>query len=292
MDRRQFLGTVAGAGAIGWIGHYFLGRPAWAGDEAVAAMGDVAAAYRRAKGLGKPLLVLVIPATDDTKYERGQVFGALLNHGGTGVNLDLALCELVCATAADVTKQVDGVKIEGDPLMVLVETGETPRAVPINPEIKYDLEDAWEAGREQYDKATKERLDKVAASLRAAVAPDRESVAVRAALAQAHLPADEVKALRAAVAAGKAPPQESLDRGAAIVRAAAEDPEGRRPQVLDALAAAAAARITGKAPPGAKWAKSSGCGTEVEGEPPEGIECGMGYVPKISQRFLWFFTKE
>ena len=45
MDRRQFLGVAAGAGAIGWLGHYFFGEPAWAGDDdakkAVAAMGDV-----------------------------------------------------------------------------------------------------------------------------------------------------------------------------------------------------------------------------------------------------------
>jgi len=294
MDRRRFLGTMAGAGAMGWLGHYFLGQPVWAGDDEakkkVEEMGDVAAAYRRAKDLGKPLLVLVIPPTDDNKYQRGEVFGALLNHGGTGAYLDLALCELVCATVADVKKEIKGLEVEGDPLMLLVETGETPTAVPINPEIEYDLGDAWEKGSEEVEKAARQRLDKVVAALRSAVAPDHGSVVVRAALAEARLPADEVKAMRAAVAAGKPPPPETAERGAAILRAAAEDPEARRPNVLEAVAAAAGKRVTGTLP-GAKWAKSYGCGVDIEGEIGEMVGCGMGFVPKVSERFLWFFTE-
>jgi hypothetical protein len=51
-------------------------------------------------------------------------------------------------------------------------------------------------------------------------------------------------------------------------------------------------KLTIKPPRGVRWAKSYGCGTEVEGEPESlGVACGMGHVPKKSQRFLYFFTK-
>ncbi|MFI5403171.1 MAG: hypothetical protein ACHQ1G_09555 [Planctomycetota bacterium] len=291
MDRRQFLGAAAGAGAIGWLSHYFLGAPAWAGDDekAIARMGNVSEAYGRAAGLRKPLLVLVIPAKDDQKWGRGQVFGALLNHGGPGVYLDLALCEVVCATVADAKAQIKDLMVEGEPLMLLVETGgAAARATAIDPQIRDDF------GARDFDKVdelAKERLDVVAAALRAGVLPTKETLAARAALAEARLPAEEAKSLRAAVAAGKTPEPEALDRGAALVRALAEAPDAPRPQILSALAAAAQKRVTGTAPPGAKWAKSSGCGVDIEDEETTAVKCGMGYVPKISQRFLWFFTK-
>jgi hypothetical protein len=292
MDRREFLNAAAGAAATAWLGHYFLGRPAWAGDEEVLAMGDVAEAYRRAKDLGKPLLVLVIPQQDDRKHDRGQVFGALLNHGGAGVYLDLALCEIVCATMADVAAQVKGVKIVGEPLMVLVETGGAePRATAIDPQIGYDEPSPWKDGREKVDAFVKDRLDKVSEALRQGLLPAPGSLAERARLAEAKLPADEAKALRDAVRKGTPPQAKALDRGAAIARHLAEDPEARRPQVLEALAAAAQKRVTGAPPAGAKWAKSSGCGVSVEGGPGVLVGCGMGYVPKISERFLWFFTQ-
>lgn len=285
MDRRQFLGTATKAGAIGWLSHYFLGAPAWAGDEkAVAAMGNVSDAYRRASILGKPLLVLVIPAKDDDKHARGTVFGELLNHGGRGAYLDLALCEIVCATVAETKLQLKELKVEGEPLMLLVETdAATPRATPIAPQIRYDI--GWKDGPEKMDQLVKERLDAVVAALHAAVAPDEKALAARAALAEARLPADEVKAIRAAVDAGKAPQPETLARGAAIVRA-----RGRH-ETLGALAAATESRVKGPAPAGAKWATSEGCGVAIEGEAAPAVGCGMGMVPLLSRRFLWFFTQ-
>lgn len=299
MDRRQFLGaaagTVVGTGTIGWLGHYFFGAPAWAGDDeakaAITAMGNVSEAYRRAHGLGKPLLVLVIPKDDALKNTRGEIFGALLNHGGTGVYLDLALCELVCATVADVGAQLKDLKVEGEPLMLLVESGgATARTTPIDPQLSRD-EPKWKDGFEKVDQFVKERLDTVASALRAAIAPNKETLVARAALAEARLPAGEVKSVHNALAAKTRPSAEGFDRGAAIVRAVAENPEARRPEVLEALAAAAATRVTGAAPAGAKWAKSEGCGVGIEDEAPSPVGCGMGHVPKLSQRFLWFFTQ-
>lgn len=58
------------------------------------------------------------------------------------------------------------------------------------------------------------------------------------------------------------------------------------------LAAGVRSTLKVKPPPGARWAKSLGCGTEIEGEDLNMIVgCGMGHVPEKSQRFLYFFTK-
>jgi hypothetical protein len=295
MDRRRFLGmaagSVAGAGAIGWLAHYFS-RPAPDTDpgEAIASMGDVSAVYRRAFALGKPLLVLVIPENDQGKRDRGAVFGALLNHGGNNVYLDLSLCELVCASVVEIKRELPDLKVEGEPLMLLVETeGAKARATPIDPQIRYDIDNAWKEGAEKIDQLVRERLLTVAAALRAAVAPSREALLTRAALAESRLGPDETKALRAAAAADK--PPEPIERGAAILRAVAEDPGAPKPKVLEALADAAKGRFTGGPPAGAKWANSGGCGVNIEGEEPVRVGCGMGRVPKLSERFLWFFTQ-
>jgi hypothetical protein len=287
IDRRTFLGTAAGAGAIGWLSHYF--GLAFAGDDPkVAAMGNVTDAYRRASSLGKPLLVLVIPAGKAGRFTRGEIFGALLNHGGRGAYLDLALCEIACATVADAKLQLPGLKVEGEPLMLLVETDcATPRSTPVDPQIRYDISSK---DGDKEDELVKARLEQVVASLRAAVAPDAKALASRAALAESRLPADEVKAIHAAVADGKTPQPQALERAPAIVRARAEDPVAGRQEILDALAAATEKRVTGPPPAGAKWAHSGGCGIRFEGEA-SGVACGMGYTPELSQRFLWFFTQ-
>jgi len=53
------------------------------------------------------------------------------------------------------------------------------------------------------------------------------------------------------------------------------------------------ARLVKRPVPGSAWASSSGCGTIVEGDDnPRWAKCGMGHVPELSRRFLYFFTKE
>ena len=49
------------------------------------------------------------------------------------------------------------------------------------------------------------------------------------------------------------------------------------------------ARIVDAPPTGANWARSSGCGTIVEGRDDNmGIGCGMGHIPALTSRFLLF----
>jgi hypothetical protein len=52
------------------------------------------------------------------------------------------------------------------------------------------------------------------------------------------------------------------------------------------------ARLVRRPPPGSKWAVAGGCGVRVEGESERtGIACGMGHVPLLAQRFLYFMSR-
>jgi hypothetical protein len=58
-----------------------------------------------------------------------------------------------------------------------------------------------------------------------------------------------------------------------------------------ARAADARERLKVGPPPGAHWARSSGCGVMVEGAKDNiAFGCGMGHVPAKSRRFLYFFA--
>lgn len=50
--------------------------------------------------------------------------------------------------------------------------------------------------------------------------------------------------------------------------------------------------LAGAPPGGAAWATSMGCGADVDGHPEigAGIACGMGHVPDIAQRFLYYLV--
>jgi hypothetical protein len=63
------------------------------------------------------------------------------------------------------------------------------------------------------------------------------------------------------------------------------------PARVAVLAAEARRTLRLSPPPGARWANSSGCGMQIEGEADNGIDCGMGHVPARSQRFLYFFAR-
>lgn len=67
---------------------------------------------------------------------------------------------------------------------------------------------------------------------------------------------------------------------------------GEADKQAQALAADVRAKLTKRPPRGARWGRSYGCGTEIEGEVEQmAIGCGMGHIPAKSQRFLYFFAK-
>jgi hypothetical protein len=61
------------------------------------------------------------------------------------------------------------------------------------------------------------------------------------------------------------------------------------------LAATVAARWTKRPPPGAHWANHGGCAADTVEDmaetEPIAIGCGMGTLPTLSRRFLYFFAK-
>lgn len=243
MKRRGFLGAASvGLGVALW--------PAWLrdsfADEAcdkpvLSRLAILAAAYRAAREAGKPLLVLVIPADDMAKWDRGQAFGELLNHADDKQLAPLSRVEVVCATMADLRKIVPNAGT-GEPLMVLVSTDKVPAAARqldvVLPAYAGMLE-----GRGNWEERGKS--EKVISQKR---------IAAMAGLLRGALGADDARAT--------------------------------------ALAAEVRKRLTLKPPRGARWAKSYGCGTTIEGEKDNMvIGCGMGHIPEASQRFLYFFTK-
>lgn len=99
MKRRAFIATMAAA-------PWFI-RRAFGDTSVVGATGSGARTTTR------PTLVLVVPRDETARWNRGLVFGELLNHGSDRELAPLALVDVVCAPAADF-----GVKDE--PLMLYV----------------------------------------------------------------------------------------------------------------------------------------------------------------------------
>jgi hypothetical protein len=285
MHRRDFLRTAAAGTALaalpGWLAGCF---------QSVVKQGDLGpdldAARRRAASAGKPLLVLVIPKADEGRHERGTLFGGLLNHGGDEALADLALAEVACGTTDDVGRALGHVA-DGEPLALLVETGTAAREVV---GVAPALPAPWSAAHGDVgglDRRARERFDGLAKAIRAALLPDRAALERRAAECARALPAAELERIRAASPRSL----RDVDRGAAVLRLAAEEAPATRAAGIAALAAAARRRLVDASPRGARWAQSSGCGVEIEGEPEDhGIDCGMGFVPDVSRRFLWFYA--
>ena len=110
MRRREFLGATTAAAVLAswprWLRSAFADEPsptpeACEADRKKTAVAALARAWKRAQGAGKAVLVLVIPADPSAKYDRGHVFGELLNHGKPEQLAPLALAEVVCATMED-----------------------------------------------------------------------------------------------------------------------------------------------------------------------------------------------
>lgn len=85
--------------------------------------------------------------------------------------------------------------------------------------------------------------------------------------------------------------QKRIDAVAASLRQALGSvPSGE----VDARAERVRQAVVKKPPRNGQWASSSGCGIDYEEGPEvaEALDCGMGFVPERSQRFLHFLTAE
>jgi hypothetical protein len=178
-----------------------------------------------------------VPADDGAKWQRGEVFGELINHGTDRDLAPLAAVEVICATMEDLRRLVPNAGA-GEPLMVLVHPDKVPataRQLDVAPAPQVDSDGTWEDRQRKDDEASDKRIAAMGDLLRRSLGDPGKRAATLA---------DEVRA-----------------------------------------------RLKAKPPPGTRWAKRSGCGVDIEGEPAMMVDCGMGHVPKKAQRFLYFFAK-
>jgi hypothetical protein len=279
MKRRGFVKLGAMSAALGSV-PAFIAR-AFAQDaceDDSTRIAAAASAYRRARATGRPLLVLVVPETEDMiAYERQHAFGEWLNHGGDETLAMLALTEVFVGRMSHVRRVLPSTPAE-DAVMLLVETSELPsRVVPLRAELPNLFDGSpWAEGmtweeRERRDEARiDERVAILTSLLRGALVPDAATISRRVAQAES---------------------VRNLEHRAAVhyARAMASSAETRASMLHD-LAERARERLVGERVPGSRWARSSGCGTTIEGEEDNiGVACGMGHVPARSVRFLYFY---
>jgi hypothetical protein len=297
VKRRAFLRAATAGAAVAATWPSWL-RSAFAQADATAVpadvsdhLGAVSQAFRAAQRAGKPLLVLVIPADDQLKWQRGTAFGELLNHGGPAVMQDLALVEVVCAPMEAVRALVPQTPARpADPWMVLVETDALPARVQV-----LDAELAMQPQSFGDDIANEKAIDARIATLgrllHRSLVPNAEVLQRRAAQARSSLGAATIAQVDRALTGSLAP--ELADSAPAHILAA-ELARGKPVAAWRrAIVAGASARIQGRRIPGSHWASSGGCGTHIEewsGDDNVMIGCGMGHVAPRSQRFLHFFV--
>ncbi len=171
MKRRGFILTagLSTAGAIGWPE---LVSRAFAQDRIPedGLLAGVSEAYRAAQRASRPLLVLVIPADEAARWERGTALGAFLNHGPDDAMAAVGLAEVTCAPMSALRRLVPQAP-PGEPLMVLVDTSAVPAIVtaldaPLPAEPPFP-EDMWSegGGRERYYVEVDARIDTLIATV-------------------------------------------------------------------------------------------------------------------------------
>lgn len=261
----------------------------------------VRAADSRARRNGKVLLAFVVPTDPGELWNRGQEFGAFLNHCRDRALLDLVLCEPVCATLAELKKVLGPVAVKGAPWMVaIVRTGEKAEvhAAGVDPDFKgLETAPAYESGVEYQDylaegeKWMMQRVERVEVALRDVVVASRRAMDLGTIDAATRESIDVLKETDA-----PADP-EFVFAHASFVHDSmeAETEREKRNRLVVALLAAGTKHFRTDRLPGSKWATSGGCGLDIEGEEPEegrmAIACGMAMTPPLSSRFLYLYTE-
>ncbi len=302
MHRRKFLGTVAlGAGATAlpvWLSRAFrLDEPRVCEDPVTVDLGDIPVQMTDPdrclpgdpRTSGKPQLVLVIPTDQGEKFRRGHAFGELLNHGSDEQLAPLACFELICRSLADLgpTWIVGAPLVE--PLMVLLDTDGQLRA--LDGVLAQDPNNSLDDNRRATEACIDARIALLADLV--ASAADGTRLAAQACSERASLPANELRRLdELPTSLGELQPAD-VDRAPAttMLLARTGEPEVRT-HLTALLAAAVRARVGQRQLGGVPWARTTGCGSVVEGASRNaGFACGMGNVPRRSQRFLQFYVE-
>jgi len=321
-DRREFLASsffAAGAAALpAWLAKWFTPQdPAKQEQEDAAKRAkerkeQLRAAVQKAKDEGKPLLVFVLPKDLASReaWERGEWFGAWLNHGGQVVLLEMALCVPACGNLDDVRETTGASPIEGTPLLLVVDVSQVggaeappPRVTSLVLDLGSPRGDAPgirgvdEAAVEKQKKVVEEGLAKLTTELHATLHRHGATMAKLAEDVRAKLTESQRALLTGWIGGSKVLlADELLVRAAAEVRLlAAGSTDVLRERHLMVLHGAAQRLFVKKRIPGSRWASGGGCGTTIERSPGEadpmaGVACGMGSVPPLCERFLEFWT--
>jgi hypothetical protein len=291
-SRRTFLKGALVGGAVAlwpaWLRRAFADPPeACAPEPEERRLAALGAGFRRAVRVGKPLLVLVIPSEDLDKRLRGELWGGFLNYGASEALAALSLAEVVCAEMPDLRRMIPAARaLDGAPLFVLIETAARPAEASAF-SLERDDAPAARFESELEDGAVERRIAEVGALLLRALVGD--TLERRAKESAGRLSTERLSALR-----GDSPSLDAIDLGAAVFLAESLDPADRARRI-DRLADATRARLVKVPVPGSRWARASVCGLDrVEGEGElegVGFACGMGHLPKKSERFLYFYAR-
>jgi len=185
MKRRHFVGSALAGAALwpAWLREAFADGAACAAPSGQGSQpsvtrsaGAVGGAFRKANHFGRRLLVIVIPADDNQKRDRGDVWGELLNFG-TDVQLaPLSSVEVVCATMVDLKTVVPNAET-GEPLFLVVSTDKVPATVrPFDTQVPEhdeffgrDENVSWEELERREDVTSNHRIAGIAGLLRSAL---------------------------------------------------------------------------------------------------------------------------
>ena len=278
MKRRHFLHRAAGLALMPT-----LVRQAFAEESPIDRVEALFEAYRRARRAGRPLLVLIVP---ETRGIHGRAWGELINHGTETQLAPLAIFEPACATPAELAKLAPQANVNADTVLVALDTERVPAAAH-NVEAKLASNDYRQGPRSDWTEKSDGIVDSRIASLAEAV--HKAAVACQPAKYDPQAGLEVWRPPAPPVASKQVPSAADVERNAGWYwRQLSWDALGAKKA---ALADVARARFRDERVPGSYWARSTGCGTEIEGGPPSMIGCGMGHINRRSTRFLHFYVK-
>lgn len=285
--RRDVL-FAGGAGlaafvAPAWIQRAFARQDAGASEPGTVPEPEtIARALERATAIGKPLMVIVVPA-DDLRLERGRLWGDLFAFAPEAAMADFALCEWTCASAADLgraRRDLEG-KIARETIAVLIETAEAPVKTRL---VSFRLGDLVARKMGGFPtKELQERAGELAELLQKTILPDSDALLARH-TQSASSRASESNELPLLHEGGVRHRLSATDRHAATQRLKAEQlPPQERARTMASLAQAAALRLWDSDPAGASWR------TEHSDPCPP---CGMARMDGASRAFLEFYVSK
>jgi hypothetical protein len=290
--RRDVLRTALAGMALGAL-------PGWLATAVAGtalSQDALTAAYRSAAERGRPLLVVVVPPYDSGQgWDRGRLWGAVLNHGDDATLSALATAHLACADLEALRSLVpDGVP--DDAWVVRIDTDQVPATHDAfggdSPRGDVAVERFSEGWQEQEESTLDAQMAWLSGGLRELLLPSSAHLARYAAVEEAAQPAD-AEALGSRLALGETPSASLAARFPAMVALAASQHPAHRATLVSVLASAARAEWVEERVPGSWWARSHGCGFDFEDhEERFGVGCGMGYVPARASRMLHFYGPE